>query len=509
MPKQDYLGNNKYFFFFFFEVDLNKIGFNLSQSNALNSKFKWFPLNKGGSFRKWYGNQEYVINYKDNGDELKQFKKSTLRNTQYYFKESLSWSEVSSSSIAFRYYNEGFIFDGTGSSIFANYINKFYLLGFLNSSINQFIVNMISPTLHYTVGSISSLPIILSENYENEIINLVKNNITICKNDWDYYETSWNFKSHPLIDLNGQTIEEKFNSWVKLKNENIHSLNENEYCLNKYFDKIYGYDSSENYQNTLESIIAANYETDIKSFISYVVGCMFGRYSLDEKGLIFAGGNFDLNNYSKFKPDDDNIIPVLDTAYFDDDILIRFEEFVKICFGEDKLEDNLNFIANALYSNNKSSREKIREYLIKNFFNDHKQVYKNCPIYWQFSSGKYNAFNCLINIHRYSPDLVSRIRTDYLHKTQKAIDDQIKQCEFTIKNSSSVSEISNAEKEKNKLLNQQEEIKQYDDALNDIANRHIELDLDDGVKVNYQKFQNVEITKEGQKTKKINLLKKL
>ena len=223
----------------------------------------------------------------------------------------------------------------------------------------------------------------------------------------------------------------------------------------------------------------------------------------------FAGGEFDLNNYHKFKPDDDNIIPVLDAAYFDDDIVVRFVEFVKVCFGEEHLEENLDFIAIALAKNKKPSREKIREYLLKKFFNDHKKTYKKCPIYWQFSSGKENGFNCLVYMHRYEPSLVARIRTDYLHKTQKAIEQAIVNCDNIINHSTSNTEISKATKDKSKLQKQLKETQEYDEALAHIANQNIEIDLDDGVKVNYAKFQNVEVSKEGKKSKKINLLKKL
>ena len=236
---------------------------------------------------------------------------------------------------------------------------------------------------------------------------------------------------------------------------------------------------------------------------------MFGRYSLDNKGLQFAGGEFNIDNYHKFIPDDDNIIPVLDSEYFEDDIVNRFVEFVKICFGEESLEENLDFIANALAKNKKPSREKIRDYLLKNFFNDHKKTYKKRPVYWQFSSGKENGFNCLVYMHRYEPSLVARVRTDYLHKTQKAIEQRIVNIDNILTNSTSTSEKSKASKEKVKLQKQLKETQEYDEALAHIANQNIKINLDDGVKVNYAKFQNIEVSKEGKKSKKINLLKKL
>ena len=236
---------------------------------------------------------------------------------------------------------------------------------------------------------------------------------------------------------------------------------------------------------------------------------MFGRYSLDQEGIQYTGGNFNIHNYSKFIPDDDNIIPVLDSEYFEDDIVGRFIEFVKICLGEENLEENLDFIANSLTKNNKSSRETIRNYLLNDFYEEHIKTYQNCPIYWQFTSGKQNGFNCLVYMHRYEPSLVARIRTDYLHKTQKAIEQRIVNNDNIINNSTSKQEVANATKEKAKLQKQLKETQEYDEVLAHIANQNIKIDLDDGVKVNYAKFQNIEIKKEGSKTKKVNLLKKI
>ena len=288
-------------------------------------------------------------------------------------------------------------------------------------------------------------------------------------------------------------------------------LKSNEIGLNKFFNSLFDADDvvGWNIDDKKVSINNPNYNLDVQSFISYAVGCMFGRYSLDKEGLQFAGGDFNLSNYNNFIPDDDNIIPVLDSEYFEDDIVGKFVEFVKTCFGEETLEENLDFIANALAKNKKPSREKIRDYLLKNFFNDHKKTYKKCPIYWQFNSGKENGFNCLVYMHRYESSLVARIRTDYLHKTQKTIEQAISNCDNIINHSSSNTEITKATKDKNKLKKQLHETQEYDEALAHIANQNIEIDLDDGVKVNYAKFQNIEVSREGKKTKKIDLLKKL
>ena len=506
-------GNNDKFFRFWHEIDITNIGFNLSQENAKKSKYKWFPLNKGGSFRKWWGNQEYVVDYENDGYEIKNYRtptgklKSRPQNTQYYFNESINWSRISSSKIGFRYSPEGFIFGGTCSSLFAKNINIYYLLGFLNSSICQEILDLISPTMDYNVGDIAILPVI--NKYEKKIEHNVLKNIELCKNDWDDYETSWNFKKHPFITFYDSTLKNTFKKWASYKHNVFNQLKCNEVELNEIFSEIYQTKTNKNVENQHVSINKPDYKIDVKSFISYAIGCMFGRYSLDNKGLQFAGGKFNINDYHKFIPDDDNIIPVLDTAYFDDDIVGYFTKFVETCFGYETLEENLDFIAGALSKSNKPSREIIRDYLLKNFFNDHKKTYKKCPIYWQFSSGKQNGFNCLIYIHRYEPSLVARIRTDYLHKTQKAIEQRIENNNNIINNSSSKQDVAKATKEKAKLQKQLKETQEYDEVLAHIANQNIKIDLDDGVKVNYAKFQNIEIKKEGSKTKKVNLLKKI
>ena len=279
--------------------------------------------------------------------------------------------------------------------------------------------------------------------------------------------------------------------------------------LNRIFSEIYSIKIDINVEDKYVSVSKADYKKDVKSFISYAVGCMFGRYSLDQEGLAFAGGYFDLNNYRTFVPDDDNIIPITDSEYFEDDIVNRFIEFVKITFGEENLEINLDFIANALNEKGKNSRKVIRDYFLKDFYKDHVKMYKKRPIYWLFDSGRQNGFKCLIYLHRYEPSLVARVRTDYLHKTQKVYEDLISNNENIILNSDNKTEVNKANKSKTKLLKQLDETRIYDEALAHIANQNIDMDLDDGVNVNYEKFQGVNIKKEGQKNKKINLLKKI
>lgn len=482
----------------------------MEETGTVNEK--WFPYNKGGNFRKWFGNNELVIDWKNNGCEIRNFKRATIRNSKFHFSKALTWSTLSSSDISFRYNEGGFLFDSKGANcIIKNEIYFNYLFALLNSKVTMEILSFLSPTLDFGIGSISNIPIIIDNSNLDKINKIVSENITIQKNNWDNNEISWNYKIHPILTFNEKIIEKTIIEFNNIQEVNFDTLKSNEEYLNKYFIKLYNLTNELNYDISNDSISMTIFTTTdlITSFISYAIGCMFGRYSLDSEGLQFAGSEFNIDNYTTFKPDDDNIIPVLDTAYFDDDIVGYFTKFVETCFGEETLEENLNFIAGALSNSNKPSREIIRQYLLKNFFNDHKKTYKKCPIYWQFSSGKHNGFNCLVYMHRYEPSLVARIRTNYLHKTQKAIEQRIISTDNIINNSSSKQEVTKATKEKSKLQKQLKETQEYDEVLAHIANQNIEIDLDDGVKVNYAKFQNIEIKKEGSKTKKANLLKKI
>ena len=489
-------GENNRLFKFWFEIDFTDITFNANNLNEVNSKY--IPLNKGGSYRKWYGNKDYV--------SLIEF----ASNSELDFKESITWSDINSSNFSARLHESGLISNNVGKRAYFDNDNELlYNLGYLNTNLCQFLLNLIIPTIHFDIGYVGKIPVVF-QDVEN-VVNLVKSNIEISKYDWDDYELSWDFIKHPFLKFNNNLLNNTFDEWSKIKFNQFNLLKSNEIQLNKSFNEFFNVECliDVNIDDEKISVNLANYENNVKSFISYAVGCMFGRYSLDNECLQFAGGEFNINNYSKFIPDDDNIIPVLDTAYFDDDIVGYFTKFVEICFGKETLEENLDFIAGALSKSNKPSREKIRDYLLKNFFNDHKKTYKKCPIYWQFSSGKENGFNCLVYMHRYEPSLVAKIRTDYLHKTQKAIEQAIANCDNIINHSSSKQEVVKATKDKAKLQKQLKETQEYDEALSHIANRNIEIDLDDGVKVNYAKFQNVQVSKEGKKSKKINLLKKL
>ena len=302
-----------------------------------------------------------------------------------------------------------------------------------------------------------------------------------------------------------------FKRWNKTCNERFSGLKRNEEKLNRIFIDIYGLQDelTPEVGDKNITICRADLVREIRSFISYAVGCMFGRYSLDEEGLIYAGGEWDSSRYKTFFPDKDNCIPITDEEYFSDDIVTRFVEFVKTVYGADTLEENLDFIANALGNKGDTSREVIRNYFLKDFYADHLKVYQKRPIYWLFDSGKQNGFKALIYMHRYDADTVGRVRTDYLHRAQKYVETAMQSAQYTIDNASSASEKSKATIAVIKYTKQLAEMKIYDEAIAHIANKRIEIDLDDGVKVNYEKFQGVEVAQEGKKALKVDLLAKI
>ena len=498
---QNKTADNEKYLRYFWEVSNEHVGIDN----------KWIFYAKGGDFKKYYGNLEHVVDWSEDARNFyKNNPTSNLLDEKYWYQEGITYTKISSKGVSFRYLPKNCVFDMGGPSICYLGDNLLYILGLLNSNLANFYLNIFNPTINIQSKDIRALPIIINNSHKNRINKLVKSNLEIAKGDYESFETSFSFKKHFFVSSNECLIENILDNLTYDKLNQLNQFISNEVLLNEIFLEIYDvHDVSSKINEEDIKLNLFNYDESIKSFISYAVGCMFGRYSLDNEGLQFAGGVFNIDNYIKFIPDDDNIIPVLDSEYFEDDIVNRFVEFVKTCFGEETLEENLDFIANALAKNKKSSREKIRDYLLKNFFNDHKKTYKKCPIYWQFSSGKENGFNCLVYMHRYEPSLVARIRTDYLHKTQKAIEQAIANCDNIINHSSSKQEVVKATKDKAKLQKQLKETQEYDEALAHIANQNIEIDLDDGVKVNYAKFQNVQVSKEGKKSKKINLLKKL
>ena len=522
-PKQGLAtSNNNKYLRFWYEVDITKFMKNaISVNEAEKSGKKWFPHCKGGEYRKWYGNREYVINWEGNGKSLKNDKKAVIRNPELYFRAGFSYSDVSTGNYALRDYGNGFVFDSSGPMIFFNDdneigYNKWMFMGVMNSKVVNTILQFLCPTIHYTQSSVAKIPLLKIEAQCLEAKECEK----IAKKDWDSYEVSWDFKCHPLVEtynlLKSQkriegNLEKIFNYWDRECDLRIDTIRKNEEILNQIIINSY------NLQTEIECTVndkditvrKADLTRDVKSFMSYAVGCMFGRYSLKEEGLIYAGGEWDSSKYETFLPDNDNCIPITDEEYFSDDIVGRFTEFVKTVYGADTLEENLDFIANALGNKGDTSREIIRNYFLKDFYTDHLKVYQKRPIYWLFDSGKQNGFKALIYMHRYDADTVGRVRTDYLHQAQKYVETAMQSAQYTIDNASSASEKSKATKAVTKYTKQLAEMKIYDEAIAHIANKRIEIDLDDGVKINYEKFQGVEVAQEGKKALKVDLLAKL
>ena len=485
--------------------------------SARHSGSKWFAYNKGGAYRKWYGNSEYVVNWENDGAEMKAYTSTLpqgmnvrLKSREYYFKECYSWSKISSGQISFRYYPTGFAFDVAGCCVFECGDHLLYFLGLSNSVVTSILANCISPTMNYELDHLKKIPVIFNNEKEEVINEIVKKNIILAKTDWDSYETSWDFQKHPLV-CKASNLDKIFEQWKEKSGSRFNELKNNEEKLNRIFIDIYGLNEEliPEIEDKDVSVRKADLSRDICSFVSYAVGCMFGRYSLDKEGLIYAGGEWDSSRYKTFIPDSDNCIPITDEEYFSDDIVGRFAEFVKTVYGADTLEENLDFIANALGNKGDTSREVIRNYFLKDFYTDHLKVYQKRPIYWLFDSGKQNGFKALIYMHRYDADTVGRVRTDYLHRAQKYIETAMQSAQYTIDNASSASEKSKATKAVTKYTKQLAEMKIYDEAIAHIANKRIEIDLDDGVKVNYEKFQGVEVAQEGKKSIQVNLLAKI
>ncbi len=485
-------GNNEKYLKLWHEVSFKKISLNRSDMNEVNlEKTYWIPYNKGGVRRNWYGNNEYVVNWSKKAE----FNRSKTTLQHLYLKEGITWPFITSGKFSARYFGSGFLWDVAGSPcFFKEKETLYYALGYLCSKLADYTLNIINPTINIQAIDIEKLPFILDKEKMPIINELVKENICISKNDWDSIETSWDFSIHPLIKFNSVegTIKDSFEEWKNFANKQFTKLKENEEELNSIFIKIYDFQDNltPNVNDKEVTVRMADLERDIKSFISYAIGCIFGRYSLDEEGIVHAGGEFESTQYITFKPDEDNILPILPGAYFEDDIVSKFIDFVKVAVGEKKLAENLDYIADTLgKKKGETAKETIRRYFLNDFFKDHVKTYQKRPIYWLFTSGKQKAFNCLIYMHRYDKTTLSRIRTDYLHEYQIRLDAEQKELLSIIEGDYTTKEISNAKKELKTLDKKIEELKEYDELLHHMADMQIEIDLDNGVKVNYEKFK--------------------
>lgn len=502
---QNVTGNNEKYLRFFWEIRTHEVG---------RGK-KWIFYAKGGGYRKWYGNMIDVINWTPQArEEYRKGHASQIVPENYWYKKGITWGLITSNFPSFRILPVDSTFDKGGSSIFINDDEKYnYILGLLNSKVFFNVAIVFNPTMNFQVKDIRTMPVVFRQ--ADKINILVNNLLLISKTDWDSFEISWDFMSHPLIRFKiGSTklrIEDAFIEWQDFTEQQFAQLKVNEEELNGIFIDTYGLQDelTPEVEERDITIRKADLERDIKSFISYAVGCMFGRYSLDMDGLTYAGGEWDSSKYKTFLPDADNVIPVADEEYFNDDMVGRFVEFVKVAFSADTLEENLDFIANAISNKGNNSREVIRQYFIKDFYKDHVKTYQKKPIYWLFDSGKENGFKALIYMHRYNQDTVGRVRADYLHKTQKAIENAISRADMVIDSSANPSQKTKAVKEKEKLAKQLAETRFYDAAIGHVAAQRISIDLDDGITVNYAKFQGVEVSSEGKKASKIDLLGKI
>ncbi len=545
-PKKGFSsGDNPRFIRIWYEIEKEK----MFKNN------KWIPITMGGDFRRWYGNNTNVVNYEFNGLELRNFKGSVMRNINYYYTECISWNDTSSTGkLAMRYHPSGFIPNASGPCIYADNENIYYILGLMNSIVAEKIMSYIAPAMKFEVGEISNMPFIKTKNFK--VIERVKSNINISKHDWDSFEISWDFKKHPLLefidsmpelhDSNIQVpiphlkkiknnygeecfitdelpirakISDSYDRWEEFTKKQFYTLKKNEEELNKIFIDIYGLQDELTPEEEAKDVTIrkADLLREIKSLISYAVGCMFGRYSLDKEGLIYAGGDFDevykkckeedggwagvsLANYKvlndngkeidlSFEVDNDNIILITDEAYFKDDIVERFKEFISVAYGKETLNENLDFIADTLgKKGTETSEDTIRRYFVNDFFNDHVKIYQKRPIYWLFDSGKKNGFKALIYMHRYNENLVPKIRLDYLHRMQATYEKMLDDIKYKLNTELSMTDKKEILKRQANLNAKLQETKEYDEKIAHIANQRIKIDLDDGVKVNYEKF---------------------
>ena len=493
-------GENERFLRLWYEINIAR--------SSLTSRFthshstRWYPCRKGGSFRKWYGNNQFVIDWEDDGFRLKNFvdesgkRRSTPRNLKYQFMSAVSWTDVSASFFGVRKSDPGFLFETASPSCFPCDEDLDYVTGFLCSVCAGYLATLINPTVHYKAGTVAVLPLSLdrASRIHSQVSLTVKNTVRLARIDWDSVETSWDFQTLPTLNHKTATLQlsqeaadseclSRFATMKELEEEN-----------NRLFIDAYGLqdEMSPDVSDDQITLYQPNREEDIQRLISYAIGCMMGRYSLDNPGLIYAhSGNegFDPSQYESFAADDDGIVPFTEFQWFDDDASNRIEQFIATAWPEEHIEENLKFIAESIgQKKSESAREAIRRYLSSGFYKHHLSLYKRRPIYWLFSSGKQRAFQCLVYLHRYNAGTLARMRTEYVIPLSGKIDARIEQLAGDIAAASSTSHAKKLTKERDALIKHSEELQKFDEKLKHYADQRIELDLDDGVKVNYGKF---------------------
>ncbi|MGL4318233.1 MAG: BREX-1 system adenine-specific DNA-methyltransferase PglX [Pseudomonas sp.] len=483
------------------EINFSKVSlFSGSRDESVLSKCKWFPYQKGGAYRLWYGNHDWVVNWEADGRELLNMQAegyavgSTNHNLDYIFKSSVVFSKITSSYSHYRYSPQGFLFDDASGVCFvrdAASIND--VLGFLCSKVCSQLASILNPTVNLQPGNVAALPFISSEGRSDEI---VKEAIDISKVDWDSYETSWDFEGLPLIgeSIKRNNLSSSWSAWSGLAQDNLERLRGLQEKNNELYARLYGLENEVSSEVSLDqvSLTIAEREKDIQRLISYSVGCMMGRYSLDESGLIYAhsgGVGFDPSRYLKFPADNDGIIPITEESWFEDDAAERVREFVRVVWGAGTLVENMEWLADSLGRKaGESADEAIRRYLSTSFYKDHLQTYKKRPIYWLFSSGKQKAFECLVYLHRYNEGTLSRMRMEYVVPLQSRMQARIDKLTDDIDSATSSAQQKALQKRKDKLAKQLEELRRFDENLRPYADKRITLDLDEGVKANYGRF---------------------
>lgn len=523
--------DNDRFLRLWFEVVFSGIGYSMTHEQAQESTFKWFPYNKGIGYRKWYGNNDYIVNFYNDGEELKYWLvhnpkdpgtkhwSRNMRNYDCYFNDGITFTAIGN-SFSSRLNGKGYLFDTKGPTMFGEHL--VYVCGFVNSIVFDYYNRMLCKQLTKSGDSVNLVPFCYDYHAKN-IEETIEATVSLSKYDWDSFETSWDFKKHPLL-RNVSMISEAFNQWQTECDDRFNKLKANEEELNNIFIDIYGLkdELTPEVEDKDVTVRKADLQRDIKSLLSYAVGCMFGRYSTYKDGLLFAGEPYSLQAFvdkmndrpgtisaeelerayrnegivvdEMFFPDEDNVIPITDEEYLDDDIVSRLCAWLKAVYGADILEENLDYIAKALGNKGSTSREIIRNYFLNDFFKDHCQTYSvtgsgKRPIYWLFDSGKQNGFKALVYLHRYTPDTIGNLRIDYLHKMQRVYESEINRMQDMMDHSGNAREVAAASKRKDKLAKQLKECREYDEKISHLALSRIELDLDDGVKVNYRKLQ--------------------
>ena len=491
-------GDNARFVRLWHEVSSANIGFDHeSRDSAEASHCRWFPYNKGGEFRKYYGNQDFVVDWRDDGEEIRTLKpQSVVRNPDCFFRPSVSWSKVSSGRAAFRFFPAGFLFDVAGTSFFADHVDSLPLvMAFANSVVARKMLEVLSPTLNFEVGQLARLPLIKPDGWEGQQEKVLEC-ISLAREDWDGFERSWNFQSLPILMPQSyrqrlslrQTEEEEARSAKRKRTRQLETEN------NRLWIETYGLEGELAPDIPEEEITLASSDrsVDMAAFLSYAVGCMMGRYSLDKPGLILADAGDTLEHYLAkvgktrdqwtFAPDEDGIVPVLDGEWFGDDVVARVREFLRVTFGEATLEENLRFIEDSLGKD-------LRSYFAAQFYKDHLQTYKKRPIYWLFQSPR-KSFQCLVYLHRYTRDTVNRVLNRYLREYLAKMRHALQGHENTLASvAASARDKTRARKEADALRRAIRECEDWErDALLPLAQRRIDLDLDDGVKVNYLKL---------------------